>query len=173
MTAEQPGTGAVQGVDPDYYRRVIGRLVTGVTVLTTYAGGLDHAMTASAVMSVSLDPVLVVASVEQEARFHDAIIEAGVWGISILPASARSTAAWLATRGRPLHDQLDRVPHTRGGATGVALVDDALAQLECRTVDAHAAGDHTLVVGAVVAMRDAERPQDALTYYRGRFGAHP
>lgn len=163
----------MSGVNSDDYRRVVGRLVTGVTALTTYAGGLDHAMTANAVCSVSLDPVLVLVSVEQEARFHDAVIESGVWGLSILPASARATAAWLATRGRPLHDQLDRVSHTRGQATGVALVDGALAQLECRTVDTHIAGDHTLVIGAVVAMYDAEVPEDALTYYRGRFGAHP
>lgn len=163
----------MNAVNADDYRRVVGRLVTGVTALTTYAGGLDHAMTANAVCSVSLDPVLILVSVEQEARFHDAVIESGVWGLSILPASARATAAWLATRGRPLHDQLDRVPHTRGQETGVALVDGALAQLECRTVDTHPAGDHTLVIGAVVAMYDAEVPEDALTYYRGRFGAHP
>lgn len=161
------------GVDPDDYRRIIGRLVTGVTVVTTFAGGLDHAMTANAVCSVSLDPVLLLVSVEQEARFHDAVQESGVWGISILPASGRGTAAWLATRGRPLHDQLGRVPHTRGKQTGVALVNDALAHLECRTVDMHPAGDHTLVIGSVVGMHDAERPEDALTYYRGRFGVHP
>ncbi len=160
------------GVDPDDYRRVIGRLVTGVTVVTTYAGGLDHAMTANAVMSVSLDPVLLVVSVEQEARFHDAVMEAGVWALSILPTTARGTAEWLATRGRPLHDQLGRVPHTRSESTGVALVDGALAQLECRTHGTHPAGDHTLVIGEVVAMHDADRPGDALTYYRGRFGAH-
>lgn len=161
------------GVDPDDYRRVVGRLVSGVTAVTTYADGLDHAMTANAVCSVSLDPVLILVSVEQEARFHDAVLASGVWGLSILPVGARSIAAWLATRGRPLHGQLDRVPHTRGRETGVALVDGALAQLECRTVDTHPAGDHTLVIGSVVAMYDAEVPQDALTYYRGRFGAHP
>ncbi len=171
MSAVEPVAGGT--VDPDDYRRVIGRLVTGVTVVTTFAGGLDHAMTANAVCSVSLDPVLLMVSVEQEARFHDAVQESGVWGISILPASGRGTAAWLATRGRPLHDQLGRVPHTRSKQTGVALVNDALAHLECRTVDTHPAGDHTLVIGAVVAMHDAEQPEDALTYYRGRFGVHP
>ncbi|TWP34565.1 flavin reductase family protein [Leekyejoonella antrihumi] len=163
----------VPDVDPDEYRQVIGRFASGVTVVTTRDGRLDHAMTANALMSVSLDPVLLCLSVECEARFHDAVVEAGVWGVSILPSSARATAAWLSTRGRPLHGQLERIPHTYGPATGVPLLDDSLALLECRTVDTHPAGDHTLLVGHVVWMATTEHPGDALVYYRGQFGALP
>ena len=76
-------------------------------------------MTANAVTSVSLEPMLVLVCVELEARFHDAILEAGVWGVSILAAPARPAADWLATRGRPLHGQLDRIAHTHGPQTGV------------------------------------------------------
>jgi flavin reductase (DIM6/NTAB) family NADH-FMN oxidoreductase RutF len=96
-------------VDPDAYRQVMGRFATGVSVVTTRIGEIDHAMTANAIMSVSLEPVLMVISVEREARFHDAVIEAGAFGVSLLPESGRATAAWLSTRGRPLHGQLDRV----------------------------------------------------------------
>ncbi|WP_265446063.1 flavin reductase family protein [Flexivirga meconopsidis] len=157
-------------VDPDAFRQVMGRLVTGVTVVTTKAGGLDHAMTANAVMSVSLEPLLVVLSVEKEARFHDAVLESGVWGVSILPESARAAAAWLATRGRPLHGQLDRIAHHRGAVTGVALLDDALGTLECHTFDTVGAGDHSLLIGNVRSLTITERPGDALVYYRGAFG---
>ncbi|WP_328823317.1 flavin reductase family protein [Metallococcus carri] len=156
-------------VDPNDYRRVVGRLATGVSIVTTTAGEIDHAMTANSIISVSLEPVLMLVSVEREARFHDAVIDAGVWGVSILRAEARPAAAWLATRGRPLHGQLDRIAHHRG-ETGVALVDDALATLECRTVDTHVAGDHTLVIGAVLSMDTSDRAGDALVYYRGQFG---
>lgn len=159
-----------EGVDPDDYRRIIGRLASGVTVVTTREGSLDHAMTANAIVSVSLDPVLMLVSVEREARFHDAVIDAGFWGVSILDEHGRSAAAWLSSRGRPLHGQLDRVPHSRGPATGVALLDDSLAQLELRTVDTHRAGDHTLVIGTVISMEALDRGGDALTYYRGQFG---
>ncbi len=163
----------VPQVDPDEYRQVISRFATGVTVVTTTDGRLDYAMTANALMSVSLDPVLMCVSIERDARYHDAVIGSGVWGVSILPAQARAIAVWLATRGRPLHGQLARIPHTRGPATGVALLDDSLAQLECRTVDTHPAGDHTLVVGNVVWMSTTDHPGDALVYYRGQFGALP
>lgn len=169
--SEQHADGRVpEPVDPDAYRQVMGRFVTGVTIVTTRAGRIDHAMTANAIMSVSLDPLLMVISVEQEARFHDAVLEAQVWGVSLLPESGRATAAWLSTRGRPLHNQLDRVPFHRGEQTGVALLDDALGTIECHTYDTVRAGDHTLVIGDVRSVSITDRPGDALVYYRGAFG---
>ncbi len=157
-------------VDADTFRQAMGRFATGVTVVSTVADGHDHAMTASAVTSVSLDPLLVLVCVEREARFHDAVLDAGVWGVSILASSARGTAQWLASRGRPLHGQLDRVPHTRGD-TGVALIEGSLATLECRTTDVYAGGDHSIVVGEVTSLRVCADPGEALLYFRGMFGS--
>lgn len=59
-------------VDPDHYRKAIGRLATGVSIVTTRAGDIDHAMTVNSLTSVSLEPVLILVSVEREARFYDA-----------------------------------------------------------------------------------------------------
>lgn len=157
-------------VDPDFYRRVMGRFATGVTILTTRTGDIEHAMTASAVVSLSLEPVLLGASIEVDARFHDAVLEAGVWGVSMLPASAKGTAQWLATRGRPLHHQLDRIPHV-SGLTGVALLSGALAHVECETTDTLRTGDHTLLVGHVLSVATGDDQSAALVYYRGQFGA--
>jgi flavin reductase (DIM6/NTAB) family NADH-FMN oxidoreductase RutF len=147
----------------------MGRFATGVSVLTTFSGGHDHAMTANALASVSMDPMLVLVCVEIDARFHDAITESGVWGISVLSSSQRPTAEWLATQGRPLHGQLDRIAHRRGPVTGVALLDDTLATIECRTTGIHAAGDHSIVVGEVVSLQTNDHPGDALLYYRSRY----
>ncbi len=147
----------------------MGRFATGVTVVSSRWQGIDHAMTANAVTSVSLEPMLLLVCVEQESRFHDAILGAGRWGISILEASSRGTADWLATRGRPLHGQLGRLGVRRGPATGVALVAGALATIECQTVSTHAAGDHSIVVGEVLSVEIADHPGDALLYFRGRY----
>lgn len=159
-----------QPIDPQAYRRAIGRFATGVTVATTFAGQHDHAMTANSITSVSLDPVLLLISVEQSARWHEAVLESGVWGISVLSQGARATASWLSTPGRPLHGQLDRVAHHRGPTTGVALIDGALAAFECRTYGVHAAGDHSLVVGEVVGLEIPARVEPALVHFRGRYG---
>jgi len=155
--------------DVDQFRRAMSRFATGVTVLTTRVRDLDHAMTASALTSVSLEPMLLLVCVEREGRFHDAVVEAGVWGVSVLSGNDRAVADWLATRGRPLHAQLDRLPHHGGPQTGVALLDNALSTLECRTTAIHPAGDHSIVVGEVVSVTASAHPGEALLYYRGRY----
>lgn len=155
--------------DIDVFRRAMSRFATGVTVLTTRTRDLDHAMTANALTSVSLEPLLLLVCVEREARFYDAVLESGVWGISVLSGRDRPGADWLATRGRPLHGQLDRIPHHRGPQTGVALLDGALSTIECRTIAVHPAGDHSIVVGEVVSVTTAAHPGEALLYYRGRY----
>jgi flavin reductase (DIM6/NTAB) family NADH-FMN oxidoreductase RutF len=138
-------------------------------VVTARAGSIDHAMTANAFTSVSLDPMLVLVCVEQEARFHDAVTETGEWGVSVLDGSARAASEWLATRGRPLHGQLDRVPHHRGPVTGAALLDQSLATLECRTVATYPGGDHTIVLGEVVSVATRDSDDGGLVHFRGRY----
>ena len=171
MNAGAPDGGDGGPPDTDSFRRAMGRFATGVVMLTTRTRDIDTAMTASALTSVSLDPMLLLVCVEREARFHDTVIEAGFWGVSVLSSRDRSAADWLATRGRPLHGQLDLVPHHHGPQTGVALLDGALATFECRTTAVHPAGDHSIVVGEVVSVTNSTHPGDALVYYRGRYGS--
>jgi flavin reductase (DIM6/NTAB) family NADH-FMN oxidoreductase RutF len=134
------------GVDPADFRRAAGQFASGIVVVTTSDG---HAMTVSAFTSVSLEPPLVLFCAEKIARFHDAVIAAGEWAVSILSADAEKTARWLATRGRPMAGQLDGITNHPGIVTGAPLVSGALAALECRTTAVHDAGDHSIVVGQV------------------------
>lgn len=168
MTAAGEDTDAVLA-ERARFRHAMGRFVTGVTVLTTRAGNLDHAMTANAVASVSLDPLMALACIEVDARFHDAVLDSGVWSINVLPVDARPTASWLATRGRPLYGQLERVPFHRGPDTGVALLDQALSSIECRTHDVHAGGDHIILVGNVTNIELGPDDAEALVFWRGTY----
>lgn len=158
-------------VDAAVFRQAMGRLAAGVSVLTTFHEGHDHAMTADTVTSVSLDPLLVLVCVETESRFHDAVLDAGVWGVSVLAADQRPLSDWFATRGRPLHGQLDRAAFHRGPATGVALLDGTLMRLECRTSATHPAGDHVIVVGEVLGIEVPDSVGHALVHYRGSYGS--
>jgi flavin reductase (DIM6/NTAB) family NADH-FMN oxidoreductase RutF len=151
------------------FRRVVGRFATGVCVVTAVDGPTDHAMTANAFTSVSLDPMLVLTCVETEARFHDAILAAGEWAVSILDETSRGVSEWLATRGRPLPGQLDRVPFHRGPVTGAALIDGALGWMEVRTTAVHPGGDHSIVVGEVVGLELGEGRTDPLLYFRSAY----
>ncbi|GAB6900906.1 flavin reductase family protein [Kineosporia succinea] len=160
-------------VDQGTFRRAVARFATGVCVVTSLEGRADHAMTVNSFTSVSLEPLLVLFCVEKEARFYDAVIDSGVWGVSILNPDQRPAASWLSNRGRPLVGQLDRIPHHRGPETGVALLDGAVATMECRTTAVHEAGDHDIVIGEVVgAAVPASGPADeagALLWHRGAY----
>jgi len=157
------------GPTVDDFRAAVGRFATGVCAMTSRLDGHDHAMTANAFASVSLDPLLVVVSVAEDARFLDAVRQSGVWGVSVLAEGSRGSADWLASPGRPVLHQLDRVAHHRGSVTGVALLDGALATFECRTDAVHPAGDHFLVVGEVLAVRAPDQAPAPLLYYQGRY----
>ncbi|MGI8614361.1 MAG: flavin reductase family protein [Nocardioidaceae bacterium] len=161
----------MSGLDGLAFRRALGRFASGVTVVTTVADGIDHAMTASAFSSVSLDPPLVQVCVQSSNRFHGAVVASGTWAVSILGRDGQGAASWFATRGRPLEHQLDRVGHHRAALVPAALVDDGVAWLECRTWATYPGGDHTILVGEVLAARVGDDSDDPLLYYHSHYGA--
>jgi len=159
----------VTAADTGAFRRAAGRLPTGIVVVSTSLDGVDHAMTVSAFTSVSLDPLLVLFCAEKIARFHDVVLTAGSWAVSVLDEESEKTARWLATRGRPLEGQLDKQPHYPGPLTGAPILSDALAAMECRTAAAHDGGDHTIVVGHVIGVSEPRPGSRPLLYYGGRY----
>jgi flavin reductase (DIM6/NTAB) family NADH-FMN oxidoreductase RutF len=154
--------------DADEYRRVVGHFATGVTVCTTFAHGVHHAMTANSFTSVSLDPVLVLVAVERRARFHDAVRASGTFAVNVLAADQEDLSRWAATRGRD-GSELFRWPFAIGAATGAVLFDGALASLECATYATHDGGDHTLVLGSVLDIAAARPEADPLLYFKGAY----
>jgi flavin reductase (DIM6/NTAB) family NADH-FMN oxidoreductase RutF len=157
------------GVDPAAFRRSAGRFASGIVVVSTSLDGVSHAMTATAFNAVSLDPPLVLVCAEKVARFHDAVLATGAWAVSVLGDESEKAAAWLATRGRPLEGQLDAFRHHAGPVTGAAILDDALTAMECRTTAVHDAGDHSIVVGEVLAVTAPRADGGPLLYYAGRY----
>ena len=151
-------------IDPDTFRAALGRFASGVTVVTTCdESGHDHGMTVSAFCSVSLDPPLVLACIGHDASMHGVVRQADRFGVSILAVGQEPLARRFADQRS---DRFDGVGYSRG-KLGVALLDDALAHLECMLVDRRDGGDHTIVVGRVEAATCYQgRP---LVYYRGGY----
>ena len=158
-----------QALDALEYRRVVGRFATGVTVVTSTIDGEHHAMTCNSFTSVSLDPVLVLFCPEKVARFHDVVLASGEWAVSVLGQSQEAASRLFARRGRPLEDQFQGVAHSYGPLTGAAVLDGALASLECRTVSTADAGDHTVVIGEVLGLGVPDPAADPLLYAEGRY----
>jgi flavin reductase (DIM6/NTAB) family NADH-FMN oxidoreductase RutF len=156
-------------VDSGDFRRVAGRFASGILVVTASLDGVGHAMTVTAFTSVSLDPLLVLFCAEKIARFHDAVLDAGVWAVSALDEESEKTARWLATRGRPLDGQLAAIRHHPGPHTGAPILDDALAAMESRTTAVHDGGDHSIVVGEVIGVSEPRPGGRPLLYYGGGY----
>jgi flavin reductase (DIM6/NTAB) family NADH-FMN oxidoreductase RutF len=158
----------VTAPDAAAFRRAASRFPTAIVVVGTSLHGTGRAMTVNAFSSVSLDPLLVLFCAEKIARFHDAVLEAGIWSVSVLDEGSEKTARWLATRGRPLDGQLDMIAHHPGPVTGAPILDAALASIECRTTAVHDGGDHSIVIGAVVGVTE---PKDGgpLIYFSGGY----
>jgi len=151
-------------IDSDTFRSVLGRFASGVSIVTTRDdNGGDHGMTVSAFCSVSLDPALVLICIDHGATMHRLLHGHRRFGISILSSEQEAYSRRFADTDTK---DFAGVPFVRG-ESGVALLEGALAHLECRLIDHCEGGDHTVFVGEVdhaVARRG--RP---LLYYRGGY----
>lgn len=147
-------------------RRAMGRFATGVTVVTTAsADGTVHGMTANGVMSVSLDPPLVVVSLRRDSRMDALLPAARRYAISVLAEHQE----WLAMHfaGRPT---AGRVPELSWWAD-LPFVDGAIAHVGCTVHTIHEAGDHRLWVGRVDYMGTTDGAP--LVFYAGGFSHLP
>ena len=153
-------------LDPTTFRSVLGRVASGVSVITTVtADGRDHGMTATALCSLSLDPPLILICVDRAATIHPHLAPAAKFAVSLL---AREQEPLSRRFAETRDDRFDGVAYTRA-LTGCALVTDALAHLECTMWAQYAGGDHTIFVGHVV--RAVARDAAPLLYYRGGYAA--
>ncbi|GHE51353.1 reductase [Streptomyces longispororuber] len=169
------------GVSNDEFRAAMSRLAAGVVLVTAHEppldpddpaapAGEDVGMTATAFLSVSLDPPLVMVSLRTGSRMDDLLAEQPLWAVSVLAESQRHIAGRFAMKGR-VSDRLlfADIPYARGRESGAPLVGGALATLECRTEQTVAAGDHTLVIGRVLAAALPSAEGGPLLYFRGRY----
>jgi flavin reductase (DIM6/NTAB) family NADH-FMN oxidoreductase RutF len=165
-------------VSNDEFRAAMSRLAAGVVLVTAHEPALDPqgprgedvGMTATAFLSVSLDPPLVLVSLREGSRMDDLLAEQPLWAVSVLAESQRHIAGRFAMKGR-ISDRLlfQDIAYVRGEASGAPLVGGALATVECRTEQRVPAGDHTLVVGRVLSAAVPDSGAGPLTYFRGRY----
>ncbi|MFJ6798241.1 flavin reductase family protein [Streptomyces sp. NPDC091268] len=167
-----------EGVSNDEFRAAMSRLAAGVCLITAQeppltddgTRGEDVGMTATAFMSVSLEPPLVLVSLREGSRMDDLLAEQPLWAVSVLADHQLQVAGRFAMKGR-ISDRLlfADLACERGPLSGAPLLTGALATLECRTENRVEAGDHTLVVGRVLAAALPSPDSAPLTYFRGRY----
>lgn len=157
-------TGAAAGSAREF-RDTIGLFATGVTVLSAGAPTAVHAMTANAITSLSLDPMLLLVCVARRATMA-AVLRTGPAGrfvVNILADHQRDLADWFAGRATT------RPAVTFAPWAGGARLAEGLAAIACDLTDMHDGGDHWIVVGRVVAMHRSGVPRPPLVFFRGGY----
>lgn len=145
---------------------MIGRFPTGVSVVTaTDEAGRPLGFTASSLTSVSLEPLLLLVCIGKDASAHDVMIGGDSFAVNILGEDAEDLSNRFAMI--PPGERFDGVAF-RAESTGAPVIQRAAAWLDCRIAQLHDAGDHTIVVGEVVAC-DADQSAEPLVYHGGAY----
>jgi flavin reductase len=150
------------------FRQAMACFATGVTIITVDLDGEVHGMTANAVASVSLNPMLVLVCVDHSASTHAHLHAKKRFGINVLAENQRAVSAYYANplRGHPEAEmetgaRFDRTAHS------TPVLHGAIAYLECRLKEEHLAGDHTIFIAEVEDVRIfAGRP---LLFFHGEY----
>ena len=94
---------------------------------------------------------------------------AGCAALTVTGLAELTGRAEQIKRGRPLAGQLDAVRHHPGPLTAAPILNDALAAMECRTTAVHDGGDHSIVVGEVLAVSEPRPAGGPLLYYSSHY----
>jgi flavin reductase (DIM6/NTAB) family NADH-FMN oxidoreductase RutF len=145
----------------------MGHFASGVTIMTTTAAGRMHGMTVSAFASQSLDPLLILVSVERSTEMHKLVMVSRAFAINILGDQAEGTARFFADNARLQGPEfVEGAYHV--GVSGAPLLDEAVAYLEATVESTLEAGDHSVIVGRVTAL-DVRSEAQPLLYYRSGY----
>ena len=145
-------------------RRTLGAFVTGVTVVTAIdEDGRFHGVTANSFSSVSLDPPLVLWSQAVAAQSHPVFFKAERFAVNILAEDQVDLSNRFAKSSREKFAGLE----VDAGLGGVPLLRGCSAWLQCRVFSRLPGGDHTIYLGEVQSIDQAERKP--LVFGNGRY----
>jgi flavin reductase (DIM6/NTAB) family NADH-FMN oxidoreductase RutF len=151
-------------IDKNELRRVMGHFATGVTIITTVSkSGQLFGLTANSVTSVSLEPPLLLISVDKKADSYPCFEQSKVFTVNILSDSQEALSRKFAVSGG---NKFEGVAYHMG-ANGVPIILGAVSYIECRVYATYDGGDHTLHLGEIQqAETHAGKP---LLFYRGGY----
>jgi flavin reductase (DIM6/NTAB) family NADH-FMN oxidoreductase RutF len=148
------------------FRRSLGEFATGVAVITAQGEG-DRliGMTMSSFNSVSVDPPLVLFSVDRKANSLPAMLAAEGFAVNVL---AREQEAISNRFARAMSDKWSEVQRT-GGHAKAPLIAGALAHFECEPYANYDGGDHVIFVVRVLRHSVRAGAPAPLIFFRGRY----
>jgi flavin reductase (DIM6/NTAB) family NADH-FMN oxidoreductase RutF len=152
------------GLDPAGFRRAMQRIPTAVTVVTATGPDGPAGLTANAVVSLSLEPPLMLACIDRGSRTLRAVEAAGRFGISVLGAGDEEIARAFATKA-PQEEKWAGVAWKK--VADVPVLEDAEVRVACELENVIAGGDHMIVTGVVLEVEASDGPP--LVFYDGAY----
>lgn len=152
--------------DGRLFRRCLGEWGTGIAIITTEHEGRKFAVTVNSFASVSLDPPLLLWSINKTSRSRPAFEAASGFVVNILARDQMDLSRHFSSS---VEDKFATVSVSQG-VTGFPMIDGALAQFECHVDAMHEGGDHIIMVGRVVHARRYRT--DPLMFLQGRYVVH-
>ena len=146
------------------FRAVFGHFPTGVSVITALGARGPGGLTANAVCSLSLDPLLILVCFDNAARTLPLVRETQRFAVNVLRADQHELSRVFASK-RPEGEKFAGVRWSE--RDGVPVLDGTLAWLACDLRELVPGGDHTIGLGAVTAMDHDEG--EPLVFYRGEY----
>lgn len=139
-------------LDPEALRSAMRAWSAGVTVVTAAHDGEMHGMTVNSFTSISLDPPLLIISLQQNTRTHELVTKSRAFGLTILAADQIKVSDLFAGRMPEVADRMAAVK-TETLVTGSPLIVGGLAWLDCRILQTYDAGKTTLFIAQAIAAR--------------------
>ena len=172
MTASNPTTEAPTAeISSSDFRRACGQFATGVTVVTARDGDGVRGMTANSFTSVSLEPPLILVSVDRRNRTHGLLETEASFVVNVLAQSQRDVSDRFAGRHGDLQHRFDDLPHHLT-EDGVPVLDETLVSFVCRREAVYPGGDHSLFLGRVERIV-SRADREPLLFYAGGYRSLP
>ncbi|OZC59756.1 hypothetical protein CH267_06565 [Rhodococcus sp. 06-621-2] len=151
-------------LDPREFRRIIGHFASGVTIIMAAEEGTNYGTTASAVCSLTDNPPMVLVCLNVNSETGKVVERTGRLSVNVLGDRHAGLARRFATKGA---NRFEGVALTTT-SSGIPLLDDSLACLDCRVVSTSQVGTHAVLHCAVESALSNDG--EPLTYFRGGFG---
>lgn len=154
-------------MDQRAFRDALGSFATGVCIVTAVpAEGAPIGMTINSFSSVSLEPPLVLWSIQNVSECFDVFGTTDRFAINVLSGEQEGVSNRYAKKGD--HELAEE--HYSAGRTGSPLLEGALTSFECKVWARYPGGDHMIIIGEVVDVH-AGQPGRPLLFHQGKYAA--
>ncbi|MCB0711218.1 MAG: flavin reductase [Ignavibacteriae bacterium] len=151
-------------VNADSLRRAMRRFASGVTIVTSQHNAEAVGITVSAFSSISLDPPVVMISINRASSAAPVILNAESFAVHILSSEQEMLSVRFA-ESLPWEEKLGNST-SMTGLTGIPILSEAFTAIECWLINAITIGTHSVMFGQVVGIYLHETtPETPLLYY--------